>query len=159
MGHDGVTRILFLCMGNICRSPAAHCVFQHMVDQAGLSQRFEIDSAGTIGFHRGAPPDPRMQAVLRARGYPIHGESRPLEKRDLDAYDLILAMDRENLADARSLSEGIRCRASIRLFSDFHPERKGEAIPDPYYGGDGGFDHVMDLIEEGCRGLLEARRN
>lgn len=90
-------RILFLCMGNICRSPAGHCVLQHLVDEASLTDQFEIESAGTIGFHIGSSPDPRMQQVMRERGIPIIGQSRQLESVDLEHYDLILAMDEENL--------------------------------------------------------------
>lgn len=101
-------RILFLCMGNICRSPAGHCVLQHMVDEAGLADRFEIESAGTIGFHVGSPPDSRMQQVMRARGIPVVGQSRQLKASDLREYDLILAMDNDNLFDAQALDpEGL----------------------------------------------------
>ena len=98
-----MTRILFLCMGNICRSPAGHCVFQDMVNKAGLSEQFEIDSAGIIDFHVGSPPDERMQAAMRARNIPIIGTARQLKREDLTKFDLILAMDRENFKDAKSL--------------------------------------------------------
>jgi len=147
-------RILFLCMGNICRSPAAHCVFQHMVNEAGLSERFDIESAGTIGFHQGAPPDGRMQQVMRARNIPVIGRSKQLDRFDLEHYDLILAMDHDNLAGARSLDSKGEYADKIQLFCDYCSEHEGTEVPDPYYGGDRGFEHVMDMIEDGCRNLL-----
>ena len=146
--------ILFLCMGNICRSPAAHCVFQHMVDEAGLSDQFEIESAGTIGFHQGEPPDRRMQQVMRERGIPIIGRSKQLDSFDMEHYDLILAMDKDNLDGARSIARGDEQRAKVKLFCQYCTEHAETEVPDPYYGGDKGFEHVMDLIEDGCQGLL-----
>lgn len=148
-------RILFLCMGNICRSPAGHCVFQHLVDEAGRSNEFEIESAGTIGFHVGQPPDARMQQSMRARGIPIIGHSRKLEREDLCYYDLILAMDHENFNDARLLDPSGKYHDRIRLFCDFCTQHDEREVPDPYYGGAGGFEHVLDLIEDGCRNLLD----
>lgn len=150
-----MNRILFLCMGNICRSPAGHCVLQHMVDEAGLQEQFEIESAGTIGFHVGSPPDRRMQQVMRARGIPVIGQSRQLQAADLEYYDLILAMDMENFEDARALDpEGIY-HEKVKLFCDYCTEHDETEVPDPYYGGDRGFDHVMDMIEDGCENLLK----
>lgn len=148
-------RILFLCMGNICRSPAGHCVFQNLVNTAGLTEAFEIESAGTIGFHVGQAPDRRMQASLRARDIPVIGRSRKLTADDLAYYDLILAMDKDNLADARSLDVSGDYQARIQLFSSYCTEHSESEVPDPYYGGDQGFEHVLDMIEDGCRNLLE----
>jgi len=150
-----MNRILFLCMGNICRSPAAHCVFQHMVDQAELSEEFEIESAGTIGFHAGAPPDRRMQQVMHARGIPIIGKSKQLDRFDMEHYDLILAMDKDNKAGALLLARSEAQRTKVKLFCEYCTEHSEEEVPDPYYGGEQGFEHVMDLIEDGCRGLLK----
>lgn len=152
-------RILFLCMGNICRSPAAHCVFQHLVDESGLSERFVIDSAGTIGYHEGSPPDARMQASLRKRRIPVIGHARPLKARDLREFDLILAMDKANLADARRLAKTSDERARIKLFTTFCRRHDLTEVPDPYYGGDHGFEHVLDLVQDGCEGLLESLQN
>ncbi len=149
-------RILFLCMGNICRSPAAHCVFQHMVDQAGLKQQFEIESAGTIGFHAGNPPDKRMQQVMRARGIPVIGRSRQLDSFDMAHYDLILAMDQDNRDGALALARSDAQRAKVKLFCDYCTRHSETEVPDPYYGGDQGFERVIDLIEDGCRGLLRS---
>lgn len=143
-------------MGNICRSPAAHCVFQHIVNEAGLSDGFDIESAGTIGFHSGSPPDRRMQQVMRARGIPVIGRSKQLDSFDMEHYDLILAMDSDNKAGALSLARGDEQRAKVKLFCDYCTEHDETEVPDPYYGGDQGFEHVMDLIEDGCRGLLKS---
>ncbi|MGJ8640163.1 MAG: low molecular weight protein-tyrosine-phosphatase [Opitutaceae bacterium] len=151
-----MNRILFLCMGNICRSPAGHCVLQHLVDEAGLSDQFEIESAGTIGFHVGSPPDARMQQAMRARGIPIIGQSQQLNARDLEYYDLILAMDGDNLAGARQLDPSQIHWDKIKRFCDYCTEHDDTEVPDPYYGGDRGFEHVMDLIEDGCRNLLKS---
>ncbi|WPJ95587.1 low molecular weight protein-tyrosine-phosphatase [Coraliomargarita algicola] len=148
-------RILFLCMGNICRSPAGHCVLQHLVDEAGLTDHFEIESAGTTGFHVGAPPDSRMQQVMRERGIPVIGRSRQLEAEDLEYYDLILAMDQDNFDGARYLDRRGQYGDKIKLFCEYCTEHDEREVPDPYYGGDRGFDHVMDLIEDGCRNLLK----
>ncbi|MGZ0654479.1 low molecular weight protein-tyrosine-phosphatase [Coraliomargarita sp. W4R53] len=148
-------RILFLCMGNICRSPAGHCVMQYLVDEAGLSDEFEIESAGTIGFHVGSPPDPRMQEAMRERGIPVIGESQQLVRADLEHYDLILAMDQDNFAGARRLDRAGQYTDKIKLFCDYCTEHQETEVPDPYYGGERGFEHVMDLIEDGCRNLLK----
>jgi protein-tyrosine phosphatase len=152
-------RILFLCMGNICRSPAGHCVFQHLVDQADLSDQFEIESAGTIGFHVGSPPDSRMQQSMRVRNIPIIGHSRQLQANDLETYDLILAMDNENLVDARALDPSGELHHKVQLFCDYCTAHRETEVPDPYYGGDRGFEHVLDLIEDGCANLLKQLRD
>lgn len=153
-----MNRILFLCMGNICRSPAGHCVLQHIVNEAGLEDQFEIESAGTIGFHVGSPPDQRMQQVMVARGIPVIGQSRQLQASDLEYYDLILAMDLDNLEGARSLDPEGQYHQKIKLFCDYCTEHDETEVPDPYYGGDRGFDHVMDMIEDGCGNLLKQLR-
>lgn len=142
-------------MGNICRSPAAHCVFQALVDQAGRSEQFDIESAGTIGFHGGSPPDQRMQQAMRARQIPIIGRSKQLDSFDLEHYDLILAMDRDNLEGARALDRKGIYHDKIKLFCEYCSAHSETEVPDPYYGGDRGFEHVLDLIEDGCRNLLQ----
>ena len=147
-------RILFLCMGNICRSPAAHCVFQDLVDRANCSEHYTIDSAGTIGYHSGNPPDGRMQDALRKRKIPIIGTSRPLNDQDLEHFDLILAMDSDNLKDARSLDRDGLWQAKIQLFADYCSDPNLKDIPDPYYGSGDGFERVLDMIEDGCENLF-----
>lgn len=149
-------KILFLCMGNICRSPAAHCVFQDLVNKAGLGNHYRIDSAGTIGFHEGSPPDERMQEVLRKYKIPIIGESRPLKYSDLEAFDLILAMDTANLEDAKALDPEKKWHRKIQLFANYCLDPTLREIPDPYYGFADGFEHVLDLVKEGCETLLES---
>ncbi len=144
-----------MCMGNICRSPAAEIVFRDMVDKAGLVGEIEVDSAGTIGFHAGSPPDHRMAAELERRGYRVFGKSRRVRKEDLDEFDLILAMDEENLADLRELDREGGHSGKILPFVGYLRELKAERIPDPYYGELGGFQLVVDLLEDGCVGLME----
>ena len=148
-------RVLFVCMGNICRSPAAEIVFRQMVGQAGLEGVIEIDSAGTIGYHAGNPPDHRMSATLRGRGYAIHGRARQVRVKDFMDFDLVLAMDHDNEADLRRLLGKGDSRAEIRAFSSFCSANPLGYVPDPYYGGAKGFEQVADIVEDGCRGLLE----
>lgn len=148
-------RILFLCMGNICRSPAAHCIFQELVNSAGLSENYEIDSAGTLHFHEGSPPDSRMQSALRKRNIPIIGRARPIVEKDLSYYDLILAMDTNNLIDAKKLDRYGTFHDKIQLFCDFCKLRSEKEVPDPYYGKGDGFEHVLDILENGCTNLLQ----
>lgn len=150
-----MTRILFVCMGNICRSPAAEIVLRKMVGDAGLDDTFEIDSAGTIGFHKGKPPDSRMSAHLGKNGYPVEGRSRQLTARDIREFDLILTMDEENLADALALDPSGEFHHKVKPFVDFLTEHDAPRIPDPYYGGDEGFAHVIELLEDGCANLLK----
>ncbi|MAV39380.1 MAG: protein tyrosine phosphatase [Puniceicoccaceae bacterium] len=152
-------RILFLCMGNICRSPAAHSVFQHLVDSAKCSERYLIDSAGTIDYHRGSPPDGRMQDALRKRKIPIIGQSRPLTNEDLKLFDLILAMDKANFNDARSLDRDGLGQKKIQLFAEYCSDPHLSEIPDPYYGYGDGFETVLDMIEEGCENLFRNLEN
>ena len=151
-------RVLFVCMGNICRSPAAEIVFRHMVGQAGLDGRIDIDSAGTIGYHAGNPPDRRMSATLRARGYQPHGQARQVRVVDFDEFDLILAMDEDNERDLRRMVRGETKRAELRAFSSFCADNPLGHVPDPYYGGQQGFERVADIVEDGCSGLLDHLR-
>ena len=149
----GKRRVLFVCMGNICRSPAAEGLLRRLVVERGLEEAIEIDSAGTIAYHQGEPPDARMRAAAARRGCRLEGASRPVEAEDFRRFDLIVAMDRDNLRDLEALDGTARSR--LRLFSDFLPAGAPADVPDPYYGGESGFDRVLDLVEEGCPGLLE----
>jgi protein-tyrosine phosphatase len=151
-------RVLFVCMGNICRSPAAEIIFRHQVDEAGLNDAIHIDSAGTIGYHAGKGPDPRMADTLRRRGYPIAGRARQVAARDLAEFDLILAADEENLADLRRLDRERLHHGKVRLLVDYCVEKEATHVPDPYYGGQQGFEEVADLVEDACGGLLEEIR-
>lgn len=149
-------RVLFVCMGNICRSPAAEIVFRHQVKFAGLNDAIDIDSAGTIGYHAGKGPDSRMSDTLRRRGYTIAGRSRQVTAEDLRDFDLVLAADQENLADLRRLDRSGTHREKIRLLVDYCVEKDASHVPDPYYGGQRGFEEVADLVEDACHGLLNS---
>lgn len=148
-------RLLFVCMGNICRSPAGECVMRKCLDKEGLSDQVECDSAGTIGYHEGNAPDKRMQRAGAMRGIPIKGSARQVTRADFDNFDLILAMDEENMRDLRALDSEGKHDDKLRSFCDFLRNHRAMAVPDPYYGGDDGFDTVLDLLEDGCESLLE----
>jgi len=147
-------RILFVCLGNICRSPMAEGVFRRLVEEEGLAHRFEIDSAGLGAWHLGQAPDDRAQAAARGRGIDISGQSaRQVRQDDFDRFDLLLVMDRSNLAELKRAAPA-EARAKIRPFLDFAPHAGTKDVPDPFYGGTEGFDHALDLIESAARGLL-----
>jgi protein-tyrosine phosphatase len=147
-------RILFVCMGNICRSPAGEGVLTKMVATAGLADRIEIDSAGTIGMHRGNRADSRMRAAATTRGYDLTSRARQVMASDLNTFDLILTMDRENHHGVLGLVTTAAQRDRVRLFCSFCENHSESEVPDPYYGGAQGFEHVLDLLEDGCRGIL-----
>jgi len=151
MSAERPVRVLFVCMGNICRSPMAEAVFRHLVAEAGLADRFAIASVGTGPWHVGKPPHHGTLALLAQRGVD-HGGKRAaqLVVADFDRYDYIVAMDEENLADMSQLHRPAGGRA--RLLLDFAPETGEREVPDPYYTG--GFDYVYELVLAGCRGLL-----
>ena len=130
-----------------------------MVKDAGCEDDFDIDSAGTIGFHKGKPPDARMAAHLAKNGYKVEGRSRQLTPNDLCGFDLILTMDEDNLADALSLDPSGKFHHKVRPFTDFLTDHDEPRIPDPYYGGDEGFAHVIELLEDGCANLLFLTRS
>ena len=147
-------KILFLCMGNICRSPAAHCIFQELVNQSDKSHDYFTDSAGTLNYHSGSAPDGRMQDALRKRKIPVIGRSRVLTLNDLEEFDLILAMDHANLYDAKALDPKGAWHHKIELFSKYCTDPAISEIPDPYYGQGDGFELVLDMLEDGCQQLL-----
>ncbi|WP_367873410.1 low molecular weight protein-tyrosine-phosphatase [Luteolibacter sp. Populi] len=147
-------RVLFVCMGNICRSPAAEIVCKKMLGESDLADSVELDSAGTIGYHTGNGPDPRMAATLKARGYPVFGRARQITAGDLDDFNLILVADEENLADVRRLDRDGSRSAKIRLLVEYCETHDAPRVPDPYYGGQRGFEEVADLMEDACGGLL-----
>ena len=154
-------RLLFVCMGNICRSPTAEGVMRSLVRDAGLEDEIEVDSAGTGGWHAGDPPDARAAAAARRRGIALEGAARQVRLEDFERYDLLLAADRENVADLRALAPDAAARRKVRLLREFDPDSEGAPdldVPDPYYGGADGFERVLDLVEAACRGLLEHAR-
>ncbi len=148
-------RILFVCLGNICRSPMAEGLFRREIERRGLEGLVEVDSAGTGSWHIGEPPDERAQRAIARRGVDIsHLRGRQVKRPDLEAFDLILAMDRENYADLLSLADDAQAER-IRLFLDFAPGAAGQEVPDPYFGGEEGFEHVLDLLEQAAAGLAD----
>lgn len=151
-------RLLFVCMGNICRSPAAEEVMNRLAGEAGLIGRLHVDSAGTGGWHAGEAPDPRMTAAAARRGYELSGRSRQVTASDFHRFDLIVCMDGQNLRDLQAFTPDGGHRASVRLFCEFCTQHDDEEVPDPYYGGDAGFQRVLDLVEDGCHGLLRHAR-
>jgi protein-tyrosine phosphatase len=150
-----VISVCFVCLGNICRSPTAEGVMRHLVREAGLDQDIRIDSAGTGGYHCGEPPDARARAAGRRRGFEIAGAARQIAAEDFSRFDYLLAMDRENLANLRALAPS-GASARLLLLRSFDAEApEGSSVPDPYYGGEGGFDEVLEQCERACRGLLD----
>lgn len=147
-------RVLFVCLGNICRSPLAEGVFLHLVEENGLQGTYEADSAGTGAWHVGEPPDERAAAVARRHGIRLVGPARQIRPTDGSEFDLILAMDESNLGNVRgAIPKG---GAEIRLLRDFDPQAAEDRdVPDPYYGGDDGFDIVFQMVRRSCARLLE----
>jgi protein-tyrosine phosphatase len=149
-----VTRVLFVCMGNICRSPTAEGVFRHLVEQQGLSGKIIIDSAGTHDYHIGDAPDARSQAAAARRGYDLSGlRARQVVRDDFSTFDYVLAMDEANLGLLQQLCPE-DCRDRLKLFLEFADDDALREVPDPYYGGAQGFEQVLDLVENAGRGLL-----
>ena len=148
--------ILFVCLGNICRSPAAEIILRQKVAAASRAAEFLIDSAGVIGHHAGSPPDPRMSAALQQRGYLITGTARKIRLGDLAGFDLIVTMDETNLADVRGLDPSGLHHHKMRPFVGYCSRHSDPRVPDPYFGGQRGFDHVISLLEDGCDGILAA---
>jgi protein-tyrosine phosphatase len=170
-------RLLFVCLGNICRSPTAEGVMRALVSREGLERNIELDSAGTGAWHVGSSPDRRATEAARARGVTLEGRARQVRPEDFDDFDLLLAMDRKNLRELCRQVPGERQRAKLRLLREFDPASapredggSGEAgsdvsdrsdldVPDPYYGAAGGFDEVFELVQAACEGLLAQIRD
>jgi len=149
-------KILFVCMGNICRSPSAEAVFTGLVKDKGLAGKFEIDSAGTGGWHAGQPADKRMQKHAVKRGYNLTSIARQFNPEyDFDHFDMIIAMDDNNVAALQSLARNGHDVKKIHKMTDYSIEWRYTEVPDPYYGGDEGFELVLDLLEDACEGLLD----
>jgi len=150
-------RVLFVCLGNICRSPAAEGVFRSLLVEAGLEDRFEIDSAGTGAWHEGEPADRRMRKAAERRGITLTSVARQVVREDFEHFDHVLAMDASNLSDLRDMAPATH-RDKIRLFRDLDPEGPGQDVPDPYYGGAGGFEDVLDIVTRTARAWLDELR-
>lgn len=151
--------VLFVCLGNICRSPTAHGIFEKRLRDRNLQDQILVDSAGTGDWHLGKAPDPRAQSYAQHRGYDIsHLRARQIEPSDFELFDYILAMDNQNLANIRSMQpEGYP--GHVSLFLDFLDEGRGQEVPDPYYGGAQGFELVVDMVEQACDNLLQHIRS
>jgi len=150
-------RILFVCLGNICRSPAAEGVFLNLLSSKQLTEYYDVDSAGTGGWHVGSQADSRMRYAAQKRGINILSISRQIKQEDLYDYDLILAMDNDNLKEIKNLAKGLNIKLDekIKLILSYSPDTSLLEVPDPYYGGEKGFEKVLDLLEDACNGLLE----
>ncbi|XGV99856.1 MAG: low molecular weight protein-tyrosine-phosphatase [Leptolyngbya sp. BL-A-14] len=147
-------KLLFVCLGNICRSPSAENIMNHLIAQAHLSDRIVCDSAGTASYHIGSPPDRRMAIAAKQQGIVLQGCARQFVKADFEAFDRILAMDRENFADICTLDPSGQYRHKVHLMCDYCTRHALREVPDPYYGGTEGFNQVIDLLFDACEGLL-----
>ncbi len=148
-------RVLFVCLGNICRSPAAEAVFRTLVERDGSGHLFEIDSVGTGGWHEGERADPRSRAEGERRGHSVDSRARQVRADDLTRFDLIVCMDRAN---HEALVSAGASASKVRLLLDWHPQDEHREVPDPYYGGEDGFVHMYELIETACEALLDDLR-
>ncbi len=151
-------KVLFVCLGNICRSPTAEAVFRDRVEKAGLDKLFELDSAGTIAVHAGEAADARMRQHASKRGYQLDSISRGVVAEDFRNFDHIFAMDQQNLRDLQSMAPA-DATASLSLFLEHDPSTDTLEVPDPYYGGGAGFERVLDLVEEASEALLTKLRS
>jgi protein-tyrosine phosphatase len=145
-------RILFVCLGNICRSPTAEAAMRRLVSEAGLEGEVTVDSAGTGSWHLGDPPDARSTTAAARRGIELSGAARLVTEADFSDYDMLVAMDRSNRDALLRLAPDDEARAKVRLLQG--PRGEEVEVPDPYYGGPDGFDRVLDIVEDGCRALL-----
>jgi len=159
MNQDQKKSVLFVCMGNICRSPTAEGVFRQVVKERNLDHLIHIDSAGTHAYHVGESPDHRAQATARERGIDLSTQrARKVDRTDFDKFDYIIAMDRANLEDLKQLQQA-GSKAKLQLFMDFAPNWENNEVPDPYYGGDNGFKRVFDMVQDASEGLLKQLLN
>ena len=152
------TSVLFVCLGNICRSPLAEGIFLHLVDQAGLTDRFEVDSAGTGAWHVGERADARAAMVASQHGVELPSRARQITSDDLDHFDYVIAMDRENLRNIERLAATRESDAQIKLLREYDSESSGDEVPDPYYGGASGFENVYEMVHRSCTELLDQLR-
>lgn len=152
--NDNHYKICFVCLGNICRSPTAEGVFQHLINDRGLENYFEIDSAGTSAYHIGESANSKSQRTAQKHGITLHSKARQFKSSDLDYYDLILAMDNQNLDNVRQMANG-KQEDKVGRMRDFDPNPGDGEVPDPYYGGPEGFENVFQIVKRSCQNLLD----
>lgn len=148
--------VLFVCLGNICRSPMAEGIFLKILEREHALDRFVVDSAGLMGYHEGELADSRMRFHASKRGYQLTHRSRPIKKADMDRFDLIVGMDDQNIRGLKQLASNKDQLEKIHRMTDFCTKHDANHVPDPYYGGDQGFEHVIDLLEDACEGFYIA---
>jgi len=154
-----VKKVLFVCLGNICRSPTAEAVFRSFLEKKGLADQFATDSAGILSVHQGEPADPRMRQHAAKRGYDLTSTSRQVRPSDFAEFEWVIAMDGSNETDLVKVAPDAVSKEKIFRMMEFHPDQFPPDVPDPYYGGAQGFETVLDLVEEACEGLLEQIRS
>lgn len=152
-------RILFVCLGNICRSPSAHAVMESFIKDQKLEESFMVDSAGTSDHHKGELPDARMRKHGLKRGYHLDSLSRPFKVEDFKNFDLILVMDKSNYKNVLLLDTDNQYKDKVKFFCEFCSETKESEVPDPYWGGEAGFEYVLDIIEDGVKGIIKTYGN
>lgn len=149
-------QVLFVCLGNICRSPSAEAVFNALIAENGLDGQISCDSAGTAAYHVGEQADYRMKQYAQKRGYVLTSISRPVDSAcDFDRFDYIIGMDRQNVRDLKAMARDDNDRKKISLMTDYCLHSKYDAVPDPYFGGAAGFELVLDILEDACNGLIK----
>ncbi len=151
--------ILFVCLGNICRSPMAEGIFNKIIERENVTDNFIVDSAGLLDYHEGELPDSRMRFHASKRGYTLTHRSRPVKKADFDRFDMLIGMDEENIAGLKRLASTREHGSKIYRMTDFCQKKKADFVPDPYYDGDQGFENVIDLLEDACEGLYNEIEN
>jgi protein-tyrosine phosphatase len=148
-------KVLFVCLGNICRSPSAEAILKKLVKNAGLENKIVVDSAGLLDYHEGELPDPRMRQHASRRGYVLNSRSRPLETKDFFDFDWIIGMDNQIMDVLRRDAPNVESLGKIHKITDFLHEKRYDHIPDPYYGGSSGFEFVLDILEDACQDFFE----
>lgn len=159
-GHNAIQNVLFVCLGNICRSPMAEGILKNKIDNLGLNDRYVVDSAGIGNWHSGEQPDPRMRATALEKGIELNSLARQVTSKDFKKFDLLIAMDRSNYSELLIMANDEEERSRVTLMRKFDPIASDDLnVPDPYFGGDEGFEDVYFMLERSCKNLLEYLQN